>query len=99
MILTARVLSSLYLGCYQLSMLPNNVRLRVAFAISGNNLQQKLRLLLIPGQASRKLVNQNYTLFSMVINNCNSIGNNCGSRIIMSLRQLLCWAAGNCKNP
>jgi len=26
--------------------------LRIAFAISGNNLQQKLRLLLIPGQAS-----------------------------------------------
>src|SRR6218665_1193735 len=73
--------------------------LRMAFAISGNNLQQKLRLLLIPSQASRKLVNQNYTLLSMVINNCNSVGNNCGSRIIMSLRQLLCWAAGNCKNP
>jgi len=51
--------------------------LRVAFAISGNNLQQKLLLLLIPGQASRKLVNQNYTLLSMVINNCNSMGNNC----------------------
>ena len=26
--------------------------LRIAFAISGNNLQQELRLLLIPGQAS-----------------------------------------------
>ena len=30
-------IKSLSIGCYQLSMLPNNVRLRVAFAISGNN--------------------------------------------------------------
>src|SRR6218665_4003217 len=51
-IISQAFIKALSIGCYQLLMLPNNVRegLRMAFAIPGKSLQQKLQLFLILAQ-------------------------------------------------